>query len=339
MSGSTLPLPKEKHEDSVSSKHTEENEELASDPGFDSLDLPEVPKVSVRTTADNPSAPEASPVLVKHSSSSRSDLDSEHIKSTSTSNEEPKEDNPDPSISIKENKQFQFIPFIASPPTILSSSKQSDTTPSFASHPSPVFPSKHSDPTESLPRNPSPPPVFPSKHRDPTPPLSHTKTEATVDLQDVLAAALAAAESADRAATAARAAASLAQVRISDLVTKRKEVGTPARNEKDGSPESFDPQDVEVNPTFDQQYSFGHTDHASHYDPAWGSGPPNLFTDDVPKMMDGSLDTKEHSHQPRRSTSLEDDPYFSYPNLFSRQDSGPKPDAYPSAEHSRPPHE
>ncbi|KAJ6801202.1 uncharacterized protein M6B38_198740 [Iris pallida] len=346
ISGSTLPLPNEKHEDSISSENTEKNEEFDSDPGFDSLDLPEVPKVSVRAAADDPSAPEISPSPIMYSPPSHLNLNPEHIKATPSSNEEPEPDNPEPSMHVMENRQFQFAPFVASPPSpsISSPSRVVDPSPSLTSPP-PGFPSKHSDPTPPLPHDPapflaSPPHVFHSKHSEPTPSLSNSKTEADIDFQDVLEAAQAAAESAEKAARAARAAASLAQVRITELVTKKND-RTFYQCEKNGSPEAkgSDSQDVIIKPTFDQQDSFGYADHVPHYEPAWGLGSTTLSCDDVPKMMDGSPDTREHNHQPQRSASIEDDPYFSYPNLFSRQDSGLKPDTYSSAEHPRPPQE
>ena len=65
------------------------------------------------------------------------------------------------------------------------------------------------------------PATFPGRQSEPPQPLPRTKSEANVDLQDVLAAAQTAAESAERAATAARSAASLAQLRISELVKKK----------------------------------------------------------------------------------------------------------------------
>ncbi|KAK6115459.1 hypothetical protein DH2020_007728 [Rehmannia glutinosa] len=60
---------------------------------------------------------------------------------------------------------------------------------------------------------------FPVREHSSPPSISKTKTD-NVDLQDVLAAAQAAAESAERAASAARSAASIAQLRISELVKK-----------------------------------------------------------------------------------------------------------------------
>ncbi|KAJ6847372.1 uncharacterized protein M6B38_277715 [Iris pallida] len=320
--GSTLPLPKERHEDSVPSKRTEESEELDSDTGFDSFDLPDVPKVSVRTTADNLSAPENFPSPVKYSPPPGLYLDPEPIKSAHSINEEPEVDNLEPSISIKGNKQFEFIPFVAPPVSSISlPSKQADVSPSPASPLSPDLPSKYSYPTPSFVSPSSS--VSASKRSEPISSLSHAKTEANIDFQDVLAAAQAAAETAERAAASARAAASLAQVRISELVTKKNDNRTFYESNKNASSGASDPQDVPVKPTFDQQDSFGHEDQA----PAWGLGSPTPSSGDVLKVVDGSPETKEqHAHQPQRSASIEDDPYFSYPNLFSRQDSSLKPE-------------
>ncbi|RLN03237.1 hypothetical protein C2845_PM13G04640 [Panicum miliaceum] len=112
--------------------------------------------------------------------------------------------------------------------------------------------------------------------------ISHTGSMAEIDLDDVLSAAQTAAESAERAASAARAAANLAQLRIADLKKNTKSYS-------DGVPKGSHHQaEATQKPVFDHQDSF--TNNTQDYVPY---------------------------HVPQRSPSLEDDPYFSYPNLFS----------------------
>lgn len=115
---------------------------------------------------------------------------------------------------------------------------------------------------------------FPSREGS-SPPLTEYDN---VDLQDVLAAALEAANSAERAAAAARSAASLAQLRISELMKKRSNSYTE-------------------NPFHDDEVS---------YDDGKG---------DFDSSPDATL------HQPQQWPSMDQDTYFSYPNLFTSQGS------------------
>lgn len=340
-----MPLPEEKHDDYTSAESAEKHhEEVDSDTGFDSLDLPEVPRVSVRATSDIPFAAETSFPSVKDSPADLVDTDSDLSKSNPSKKFEGEVGHPDTLTHARENKQFQFVPFVAAPPPrplFMLPIERSDANPVSSPDLSPKFvavppppppfqlPSDQSESSPVLPRDPSTPFVsspqsvsLPSKQskpelfvsQDATPSAPHTKPEIDIDLQDVLSAAQAAAESADRAATAARAAASLAQVRIAELISKKN-----GSAEKNQSPVGSDLRNISEKPTFDQQNSFD-----------------NIFSsDDMHKMQDASPEAVAHAHQPQRSVSLEDDPYFSYPNLFSRQDSGLKPGAHSSDEHSR----
>nr|GME04798.1 IST1-like protein [Ipomoea batatas] len=110
--------------------------------------------------------------------------------------------------------------------------------------------------------------------------ISKTQTESNVDLQDVLAAAQAAAESAESAAAAARSAAILAQLKISELTKK---------------------QNDEV-PYINQMK------HPSYGDASTGSNNHILGQD-------------QKCHEPQRLPSIDDETYFSYPNLFTSQGS------------------
>ncbi|KAL8486980.1 hypothetical protein ACS0TY_023609 [Phlomoides rotata] len=108
-----------------------------------------------------------------------------------------------------------------------------------------------------------------------------------VDLQDVLAAALEAANSAERAAAAARSAASLAQLRITQLMKEK-----------------------------NNQISSSYTENPFHHDKPETN---EVSYDDG----EGDFDSSPHStlHQPQRLPSMDQDTYLSYPNLFSSQGS------------------
>lgn len=127
-----------------------------------------------------------------------------------------------------------------------------------------------------------------------------------MDLQDAVAAANAATETAERAAAAARLAASLAQVKITELVARTSSVSETGIG-RDPAEEPVGARiagaSLEVAPK---------SEEATGSPGSLGHAPPG-------------------GRQTLRSTSLEDDPYFSYPNLFSRQNSAIDP---PPAAHS-----
>ncbi|KAA8522536.1 hypothetical protein F0562_013103 [Nyssa sinensis] len=196
VSGSKLPLPEEKHNESLySAPEQAPNEHSDSDTGFDTTDFPEVPRASVQPSAGNVSPPQMFPLP----GSSLPEVHQESAKKTGTNENLSHEPHLEPeevlqgksvmnkseasNISVGPVEEKQFLPFI-SPPSLSSAS-------------------------------------FSVRQSDPPPSISRAKSEVNVDLQDVLAAAQAAAESAERAAAAARSAASLAQVRISELVKKK----------------------------------------------------------------------------------------------------------------------
>lgn len=117
------------------------------------------------------------------------------------------------------------------------------------------------------------------------------------DLQDVLAAALEAANSAEHAAAAARSAASLAQLRITQLMKQKND-------------------DVSIS---DIENPFHHDVSISYIE--------NPFHDDKPNEGKadgkGEFDSSPHGtlHQPQRLPRMDQDTYFSYPNLFTSQGS------------------
>ncbi|KAJ8504306.1 hypothetical protein OPV22_005192 [Ensete ventricosum] len=332
--GSSLPLPPQKHDehdDVLSSDRTDNGLDADSD----SLDLPQVPKDPVRATIDFPSA--LGNVSSEPPSAHQLGFGRPAITKSISSEDMPQVPPVEPAVSefsdptsspnqsnavIAANKQF--IPFVSPPPLSSFSAppKQnefSDPTTTWLSStsqpaPSPSPPSSSISPSPNrseyvLPPPPPPPPLssFPDHQAQNEPASSQpsfssrAKCEVDVDLQDVLAAAQSAAETAERAAIAARAAANLAQVRITDLLTKSESGGG---NESHG--QGFEEQTDLANPIFhDQQSSFCNNNE---------------------KSTDYGLEQIWDSHEPQSSPVSEDEAYLSYPNLFASKDSDLKSD-------------
>ncbi|CAN6687135.1 unnamed protein product [Malus baccata var. baccata] len=199
VSGSKLPLPQEKHDETLQYAPDQAQKELSdSDDGLDSLDFPEVPKQSLGPSTNPASAPMMPPPLPTHPHPEIDQDLSQKCGSIENQSEEPSfesgevmeersvANNQEQShLSVGGVEDKQFLPFISAPS--LSSVS------------------------------------FPTRQSNPPPSLSRARSEVNVDLQDVLAAAQAAADSAERAATAARSAASLAQVRINEITKKNSE--------------------------------------------------------------------------------------------------------------------
>lgn len=302
-SGSELPLHEEKHNEELHSTRDSLNEEQPdSDSGSDTLEFPEVPKVSVRPNPNVATVPDIvtppampPPEVDLHSSSYSGDftyVNQERVEERSTVHKD------EPHTSFDKTGSKQFVPFI-SPPS--------------------VSPGSYSAGYSGSP-----------------PSLLSTKSEAKVDLQDVLAAANAAAESAERAAAAARSAASLAQVRINELTKKKSEHVPDSSSENpfyvSGDNESTTERGHFNEPNIaDNSDGSGRNDldlHHDHYTSpdSHSSSFPSFGT--LKADFDSSLptdhavvDDKSSSHQPKRLPSMDEDPYFSYPNLFTPQNS------------------
>uniref|UniRef100_A0A1D1YPS7 IST1-like protein n=1 Tax=Anthurium amnicola TaxID=1678845 RepID=A0A1D1YPS7_9ARAE len=323
ISSSSTEHSEERHDVSTSSTSVEKSHEQSdsdSEVGLDSLDLPEVPKVSVQPnfdTADSDIAP-------TERATSHPDMEYDHeFISTTSAKEMPPESGLEtmvgpefsvalpsdpPSVSVFARDSEQFVPFVASPPSSASfPASQSEALPPF---PEPVpsaaarllsshtFSAKQNEKMSTIPES--------------VPSLSRSKSDFNVDLQDVLAAAQAAAETAERAAAAARLAASLAQVRISELATKR--INKNSVQESEYPAGALDQTDFVKEPS--EENSLNHSSDCV-------TKMPTAPFHDMSKLeaeSPGSV-RQTSAPQPQRSTSLEDDPYFSYPNLFSRQGS------------------
>lgn len=322
-SGAKLPLPKEKHDDSLYSTPDHAlGEQTDSGAGFDSLDFPEVPNISVRPNSNAASAPEIippNPVAVSPADHNVGDESSQLSGTVETlyrqKHLDPKEvveehlmgckdETANSSVDVKEDKQF--LPFISSPS--LSSAS---------------FCARESAPLPSLPRT-------KSKTQDALSSLPRTRSNIEdVDFEDVLAAAQDAAETAERAAAAARSAASLAQVRITELTRKKSAVLDDSDNPfYAATPESANAPTPELEhkrslENSDQSFDSldGQVVHRDLEEFGVSNQPPPEEVKFDSESLASNHKVHGHNseyHQPERSTSM-DEPYFSYPNLFSTQ--------------------
>lgn len=329
VSGSKLPLPKEKHDETLNSVPDQvQNKQPDSDITLEMLAFPEVPTGALQPNINAASDTEVSPHIpavsrpgivhesLRHSGTTQNWSQEQHLEPEVVMQESSvanKDDIPDNSVGAEEDRQF--VPFIA-PPSLSSAS-------------------------------------FSTKQSSPRPTISKTKSETNVDLQDVLAAAQAAAESAERAAAAARSAASLAQIRIAELTQKNNaavpESGCENPFHTDGPAESataekqhfdcktslHDPDAILNSPDSNQVHE-GHR----------ASELPDLPSLDKLKLASDSPHSNDHishqepvRHQPQRLTSMDDESYFSYPNLFSSQNSNLGSGSHSFNDNSRSNHE
>lgn len=272
------------------------------------LDFPEVPKVALQPNV-NPTS--ATPITPPMPVAPPSEVDQESLRQyVATENLsqalhlEPEEVTPERSVadrdempynSVSTKEDRQFVPFIA-PPSL-----------------------------SSVP--------FSAKQSDPPVVVSRTKSEANVDLQDVLAAAQAAAETAERAAAAARTAASLAQIRISELTKKKNDEDSVGDSENPFYIDGPEQSSTTEKPQLDQKFSLNDPDCALHsgdshqvHQELRASELSHLPSFDKLKVgfdspsNDQVFDQEPVSHQPQRLPSM-DDELYSYPNLFSSQNS------------------
>ncbi|KAL4197661.1 hypothetical protein AMTRI_Chr04g189400 [Amborella trichopoda] len=345
MSGSKLPLPKEKHDPSLSAITKDPKEQFDSDTESDSfLDLPEVPKSSLKQSTE---AGLDSEIPSPHVASPGSSFSSEATKPTPNRDHLSQEPPHEPYIFTSEplptvapgNPIDQVDHALHKPPSApnivtsepsptLFSQEPFDqrdhiahdphtvTTESFTPSPDcPIRPilSKEKQPIRSVT---APLVSEPEIERERYPSLSRARSDVNVDMQDVLAAAQAAAETAERAAAAARSAASLAQLRISELCVKRESAHVDNAKTSTVTTQEVWQNEKEVSQS--EVDDFAHGLQADPIEPQF----------DSPKTSSWSHHERQHefdsSHQPQRLPSMEDDPYFSYPNLFNSHDLNPR---------------
>ncbi|XP_068637280.1 uncharacterized protein [Aristolochia californica] len=319
ISGSKLPLPVEKHnESSLSAPVLAPHEQLDSVSSFEDLDLPEVPNTAPRSRLSS------EPSEISPSLRSSPALDSqEEFTNTSGVNEnvqheyhlgqdavQPKESHTHPqassNIAVGTKDEKQFLPFIA-PPLFFSSSVDKEQE-------SPL-----QVPTLSRTKTQSGDSQEQSHH--PAQILSSTKSDVHVDLQDVLAAAQAAAETAEMAAAAARSAASLMQLRISELNQRKEDHQVQEKGEKEFQMDGLKHPAVSAEPTFQNENNVS----PDVYRDSSNQGLLSPKSPSEPEVGPSSGEQSarhQPSHQTQRLSSLEDDPYFSYPNLFTSPEAG-----------------
>ncbi|KAL2503775.1 Regulator of Vps4 activity in the MVB pathway protein [Abeliophyllum distichum] len=280
INGSEAPLPKEKHDKTMySAPEQAASEQFDSDADLDIFDFPEVPKQPLHSNKGTASAPD----VIPFPTSALSEADRE--KPTPYGGNE--------NLSVlqksvaKESESMEgkkFVPFISSPPL------QSSASVSVGQH-------------------------------DPPPSILKTKSETNVDLQDVLLAAQAAAETADRAAAAARSAASLAQLRISELAKKTSTepsdacVENPFHRDKHKS-------DAMEKADSGNQNPFGASSVLTSPSPSPKGECGNYLGHQsavLPAFDDTDISQDTTRCQPQRLPSMDDETFFSYPNLFTSQ--------------------
>ncbi|EYU43558.1 hypothetical protein ABFS82_03G016500 [Erythranthe guttata] len=253
VSGSNLDEPTFSTSERGGTHDEKDNNTAASDADYDIIDFQEIPKQPLLQQSTTNRGTASAPEMMHFPSSALSEIDDEEEEEE----QEPKNfSHLEPEDNLQEKKPFH-------------KEEEKQFVP-FISSPS----------------------LHPVKEQNRHPAVLKTRNE-DMDLQDVLAAAQAAADSAERAAASARAAASLTQLRISELVKKR-------------------------NDDFDKQNSVSDCDGAStspkhngtHYDPPLAVEPSCPGNNNL-------LGQGVDNHQPPRSPPIDDESYFSYPNLFT----------------------
>lgn len=328
VSGSKVPPPEEKidessHGASLSGKDL--GGQSDSDADYDIIDLPEVPKQPLRSNTGDVTALEMLPFPASALSDGESEsvepsgINEGHTKEPHLKSEEVLKDNftqelqkPVHSSQTVEGKQF--VPFIL-PPSQSSAS-------------------------------------ISARQNDPPPAITRTVSEANVDLQDVLAAAQAAAETAEQAAAAARSAASLAKMRISELAKRKNDEVSDGGNEN--------PFHVETKaPNLPEKAHISSQSSITDSVPDMGSANSHYMSNihAAPQVSDiPSHDGAQFDHLPQSTNYVagpgathpqfqrlpsmdEEASYFSYPNLFKSQGSAPGSRANSFTDNSPPKHD
>ncbi|XP_010478853.1 PREDICTED: IST1 homolog isoform X2 [Camelina sativa] len=272
--GSKLPLPDEQIEGTHLTSVSAPKEKSDSDSEYDILDFPEVPNVVLRPTpgATPVNAPDAPKSASYEHTSHNLPFDSENAgaeKPASKRDEHPAK----ASRTTVEGQQ--------SSPIVMESFERKNISP------------------------PSPPSVdvvepFPTKESGTS--RDTIRKISDGDLQDVLTAAQAAADSAERAAASARSAASLAQLRISELTKKNSDQYPESPSEN-----PFHATSIE-NPHFDHQHSHSSASSSGDLTEFQRAETPSLFN------------SGQSNHQPQRLPSV-GEPQFDHQNsAFSSYD-------------------
>ncbi|CAN1235274.1 IST1-like protein [Linum perenne] len=242
------------------------------------------------------------------------DLNSDRVAAT---NEQPGSD------SSTDELDFPEVPKVTVRPSTAAASAP-DTTPLDGSH-EVVFEempmaSKKNESPESKQFLPfiTPPKTAPASASVPTTQYSSPQSQSKpdVDLHDILVSAQAAAETAERAAAAARSAAMIAQAKIKELSKVNSDKSFDFEAENPFTAEIEDQPDVFV----DKVHRLGR----QHY----SFGSPEPF-DRHGVTFDSPRDDRESHPEFQRNTSIDEDPYLSYPNLFASSHNSSNPGSSP----------
>ncbi|KAH9619047.1 hypothetical protein KSS87_002173 [Heliosperma pusillum] len=340
VSGSKVPLPKESEEILQSTSTHAIYEHSESEEDFDELEFPEVPKMPLRPGAGpemaslQPSAPHPEPYTSPTSVDPGNTFHAAEDESLQSS------------ASPEMGKQF--VPFIVpgltqsappvEPPSLSSTSIEStnpstylETSKQFVPFIAPAAITK-SSPSIGLPSmSPESRPIWESRESSQLSNPRRTKSDANVDLKDVLAAAKAAAESAERAAAAARAAASLTELRIYELCKNKSDSDTeydvpgfdmstekPSHASYSNLSTEMGKLHLDDNPFGDDDTYNNPTENGSSY------GTQGVTGLNTSTPSDNFLKPELPTRQPERIPSMDDESVFTYPNLFSSQGSDMK---------------
>ncbi|XP_059631461.1 uncharacterized protein LOC132274238 [Cornus florida] len=311
VSGPKLPLSEEEQDESLCSAVEQvPNKQSDSDPAFNPSDFPEVPKESLKPSVGTAPALEMLPFPLPP----LPEVNKESPKKSETNENLSHESHTEPAKMLQKET---VVPNECEPPNISVGPVEDKQFLPFISPPplsSESFSARQSDPPPSIPR---------------------IKINGNIDLQDILAAAQTAAEMAELAATAARSAANLAQVRISEVVKKKDDENLfHADPCQSGAME---------NPYFDHQNSRDDSGDASNTPSPRQENHPSYAN---PKVETGSPISSEYVlghdttlHQPQRLNSMDNEVFFSYPNLFVSKDSNLESGVRPLADDIRTTHE
>lgn len=321
ISEAKMPLQGETHDEHVNSAPEQVSHEDSDSEDFETIDFPDVPAQPLRPTVGTNSAPEMLPFPESALSDSDDELAAPAGANDSLSQRAPSKDElmqeKSTTTEYRSVENKQFLPFI-SPPS-------SAAVPSYTviNNQSPPASPAASVPSSSTIKNSSPPTLRP-------------KSDMSIDLQDVLAAAQAAADSAECAAAAARSAASLAQLRINEIEKRKKDDeiydasgDEPPRsdtytsvhpgNSKLGNANSFSESEGVSSPWSRQYIDDNDMDNQETKIPSYDDLKPEV--ESSPSHISVSSHGAPQNFQ--RSPSMDDEPYFSYPNLFTSQGTGP----------------
>ncbi|KAL1547033.1 hypothetical protein AAHA92_23556 [Salvia divinorum] len=282
VSASKMPFPNEKHDETTSTApEPATHEQSDSDSDFDIVDFPEVP---AQPNQPNKAAV-STPVMLHFPESALSDDDEEEADKSESGDVslEKSVAKEDASLNIQAGptEAKQFVPFISPP------SQSSKTVAATA-------------------RESSPPPAIKmyDDHVD-LQVVCAAARAAAESAESAAASARSAAESAERAAAAARSAADIAQLRITELSKKRSnEFSAPQHHNNTNTSNGGDSGRASTSPNQTDACQSNTTQQLT---------PVSSFHSSPPR--DNAL------HLPQRLPSMDDEPYFSYPNLFTSQGS------------------